>query len=201
MACVLGSLLASASPLLTLAQQAQAPAAPGATTGALPTAPAQTGDRVVADPAPDPALELRSKRDQVSAELQAIASSMKLSEEKAAELQKSIEDLEKTSESLKTALIESASRRKDIEKQISEGEKRLADIGLREDEIRASFRERRAMLAEVLAALQRMGRNPRPLCSSAPKTPWDRSAPQSCSVPSCPGSATRPTSLPPISKS
>lgn len=169
MACVLGSLLASASPLLTLAQQAQAPAAPGTTTGALPTAPAQTGDRIVADPAPDPALELRSKRDQVSAELQAIASSMKLSEEKAAELQKSIEDLEKTSESLKTALIESASRRKDIEKQISEGEKRLADIGLREDEIRASFRERRAMLAEVLAALQRMGRNPPPALLVSPE--------------------------------
>ena len=168
MACVLAGLLASASPLSTRAQQTPT-SGTGETTGALPTAAAQTGDRLVAEPAPDPALELRAKRDQVSSELQEIAASMKLSEEKAAELQKSIEELEKTSESLKTALIESAKRRKDIEKQISQGEKRLADIGLREDQIRASFRDRRAMLAEVLAALQRMGRNPPPALLVSPE--------------------------------
>lgn len=176
LACVMAGLLAPTVPLSIHAQEAEAPPAPGSstpvgeTTGALPTAAMETGDRRVAQTAaPDPALELRAKRDQVSSELQEIAASMKLSEEKASELEKSIAELEKTSESLKTALIESAKRRKDIEKQISEGEKRLADIGLREDQIRGSFRERRAVLAEVLAALQRMGRNPPPALLVSPE--------------------------------
>lgn len=175
-ACVLAALVASASPLSTRAQQNTppvvgpgSPADAGTTTGALPTAPVTAGDRIVSAPPPDPALELRAKRDQVSSELQEIAASMKLSEEKASELERSIAELEKTSLSLKTALIDSAKRRKDIEKQISEGEKRLADIGLREDQIRGSFRERRAVLAEVLAALQRMGRNPPPALLVSPE--------------------------------
>lgn len=175
MACVLASLLASASPLSTQAQQSsgttQASTVPGAgeTTGALPAANAVTGERIGSEETADPALELRAKRDQISSDLQDIATSMKLSEEKAAKLLRSIEQLEKTAESLKTALIDSAARRKDIETQISQGEKRLADIGVREDTIRASFRERRAMLAEVLAALQRMGRNPPPALLVSPE--------------------------------
>lgn len=119
--------------------------------------------------ATDATLELRSKRDQVSGELQAIARTMQLSDEKAVELEKSIEALSKTTESLKSALIESATRRKDIEKQISAGEQRLASIGVREDAIRKSFRERRSVLAEVLAALQRMGRNPPPALLVSPE--------------------------------
>ena len=173
-ACFMAALLGSTAPYSTQAQQTGTPItgpAPdaGETSGTLSTLPAATVDRIVPQEAADPALELRAKRDEVSTELRDIAASMKLSEEKAAELQQGIEELEKTSESLKTALIESAKRRKDIEKQISEGERRLADIGLREDGIRASFRERRSVLAEVLAALQRMGRNPPPALLVSPE--------------------------------
>lgn len=142
------------------------------TTGAVP--PRQDRDDLVTttvkpEAAQDPVLELRSKRDEVSGELQEIARSMQLSEEKAAELEASIAALTKSSETIKAALIESAARRKEIETGISEGEKRLADIGVREDEIRASFKERRAVLAEVLAALQRMGRNPPPALLVSPE--------------------------------
>lgn len=94
---------------------------------------------------------------------------MRVSDEKAAELQESIAALAKTSESLKQALIESAARRKDLERKIAAGEKKLADLGIREDEIRASFKDRRAILAEVLAALQRMGRNPPPALLVSPE--------------------------------
>lgn len=149
--------------------QAQEPAITGSTPPA-----AETGARVPATTTPEvpptnAEVELRTKRDQIGRELQDISQTMRLSNDKAAELQKSIDALAKTTESLKTALIESATRRKDIEKQITSGEKRLADIGIREDGIRASFRERRAVLAEVLAALQRMGRNPPPALLVSPE--------------------------------
>jgi len=122
------------------------------------------------DPAADDAaLALRQKRDEVGRELQELSRSMRVSDEKAAELEESIAALAKTSESLKQALIESAARRKDLERKIAAGEKKLADLGIREDEIRASFKDRRAILAEVLAALQRMGRNPPPALLVSPE--------------------------------
>ncbi|MBC7311561.1 MAG: murein hydrolase activator EnvC [Rhizobium sp.] len=118
--------------------------------------------------ADDAALALQ-KRDEVGRELQELSRSMRVSDEKAAELEESIAALAKTSESLKQALIESAARRKDLERKIAAGEKKLADLGIREDEIRASFKDRRAILAEVLAALQRMGRNPPPALLVSPE--------------------------------
>ena len=94
---------------------------------------------------------------------------MRVSDEKAAELQESIAALSKTSESLKQALIDSAARRKELERKIAAGEKKLAELGVSEDKIRHSFKDRRAILAEVLAALQRMGRNPPPALLVSPE--------------------------------
>ncbi len=112
--------------------------------------------------APDPAVELEKKRDQTRSELDALSKTINLSSSKVAELQKSIEDLDKSTSSVRQALIDSAARRKSLEKQILESEKKLADLGVKEDAVRHSLHERRGLLAEVLAALQRMGRNPPP---------------------------------------
>lgn len=117
----------------------------------------------------NPDLVLRQKRDQVSRELQDLSQTIHLSEEKTAQLEDDIASLEKTAENLRSALIDSAKRRKDLEKKISESEAKLAGFGVREDEIRHSFRERRMVLAEVLAALQRMGRNPPPALLVSPE--------------------------------
>lgn len=116
----------------------------------------------VAAAAPDPAVELEKKRDQTRSELDALSKTINLSSSKVAELQKSIEDLDKSTSSVRQALIDSAARRKSLEKQILESEKKLADLGVKEDAVRQSLHERRGLLAEVLAALQRMGRNPPP---------------------------------------
>lgn len=116
----------------------------------------------VAAAAPDPAVELEKKRDQTRSELDALSKTINLSSSKVAELQKSIEDLDKSTSSVRQALIDSAARRKSLEKQILESEKKLADLGVKEDAVRHSLHERRGLLAEVLAALQRMGRNPPP---------------------------------------
>ena len=142
-----------------------------APTPAVTAPPAQvTANAATPDPAAeDAALALRQKRDEVGRELQELARSMRVSDDKAAELEKSIAALSKTSESLKQALIESAARRKDLERKIAAGEKKLADLGVSEEKIRHTFKDRRAILAEVLAALQRMGRNPPPALLVSPE--------------------------------
>ncbi|MDO3432626.1 murein hydrolase activator EnvC [Rhizobium sp. CBN3] len=113
-------------------------------------------------PPPDPAAELAAKRDQTRAELETLSKTISLSSDKVSELQQSIANLEKSTQSIRQALIDSAARRKGLEKQILESEKKLADLGVKQDGIRRSLHERRGLLAEVLAALQRMGRNPPP---------------------------------------
>ncbi|ANK87729.1 MULTISPECIES: murein hydrolase activator EnvC family protein [unclassified Rhizobium] len=124
---------------------------------------AQSSDPPPAEaPPPDPAAELAAKRDQTRAELQTLSKTISLSSDKVSELQQSIANLEKSTQSIRQALIDSAARRKGLEKQILESEKKLADLGVKQDGIRRSLHERRGLLAEVLAALQRMGRNPPP---------------------------------------
>ncbi|NKM49022.1 peptidoglycan DD-metalloendopeptidase family protein [Rhizobium leguminosarum bv. viciae] len=123
---------------------------------------AQSAPQPAAEPPPDPAAELAAKRDQTRAELETLSKTINLSTDKVSALQQSITDLEKSTESIRQALIDSAARRKTLEKQILESEKKLADLGVKEDGIHRSLHERRGLLAEVLAALQRMGRNPPP---------------------------------------
>nr|WP_200960667.1 murein hydrolase activator EnvC [Rhizobium sp. Root708] len=113
-------------------------------------------------PPPDAAAELAKKRDETRTELEALSKTINLSSDKVEQLQKSIADLDKSASSVRQALIDSAARRKSLEKQILESEKKLADLGVKEDGVRHSLHERRGLLAEVLAALQRMGRNPPP---------------------------------------
>ncbi|TBZ18160.1 murein hydrolase activator EnvC family protein [Rhizobium leguminosarum] len=123
---------------------------------------ARSAPQPAAEPPPDPAAELAAKRDQTRAELETLSKTINLSTDKVSALQQSITDLEKSTESIRQALIDSAARRKTLEKQILESEKKLADLGVKEDGIHRSLHERRGLLAEVLAALQRMGRNPPP---------------------------------------
>ena len=117
----------------------------------------------------DPVQELQRKRDEVARQLQDVSHTIKLSEERKAELQQTVAKLQKTEVDLREALIESSARRKELEQQINDSEGKLARFGVREDQIRASFHKRRAILAEVLAALQRMGRNPPPALLVTPE--------------------------------
>ncbi|MBB3644651.1 septal ring factor EnvC (AmiA/AmiB activator) [Rhizobium sp. BK619] len=124
---------------------------------------AQSASQPAAEPPrPDPAAELAAKRDKTRAELETLSKTISLSSDKVSALQQSIADLDKSTQSIRQALIESAARRKALDKQILASEKKLADLGVKEDGIRRSLHERRGLLAEVLAALQRMGRNPPP---------------------------------------
>jgi septal ring factor EnvC (AmiA/AmiB activator) len=117
----------------------------------------------------DPALDLERKRDEARQELEDLSGTISLSVGKAESIEHDIAELEKTTANLRQALIESAARRKDLEEKIRGSEETLARLRLREAEIRTSLRGRRDVLAEVLAALQRMGRNPPPALLVTPE--------------------------------
>ena len=113
-------------------------------------------------PKADPAAALALRRDSTRRELDALSKSITVSDEKTKQLEAEIATLEKSRQNLREEIVKSAALRKEMEERILAGEKRLE--GMREEEagVRASLHERRGLLAEVLAALQRMGRNPPP---------------------------------------
>ncbi|MGO8176196.1 hypothetical protein ACC764_38150, partial [Rhizobium ruizarguesonis] len=63
-------------------------------------------------PPSDPAAELAAKRDQTRSELETLSKTIGLSTDKVSALQQIIADLEKSTESIRQALIDSASLRK-----------------------------------------------------------------------------------------
>jgi septal ring factor EnvC (AmiA/AmiB activator) len=138
------------------------PSVPGAGAEMQPLSLGAAATTAAQAPPADPAAELEKKRDETRVELEALSKTISLSSDKVGELQKSISELDKSTSSVRQALIDSAARRKSLEKQILDSEKKLSDLGVKEDAVRRSLHERRGLLAEVLAALQRMGRNPPP---------------------------------------
>ncbi|WP_097137766.1 murein hydrolase activator EnvC family protein [Rhizobium subbaraonis] len=110
----------------------------------------------------DPAAAIALRRDGTRRELEELSKTITLSQDKVRELEAGIDRLAKDRASLREAIVRSARARQDMEAKILAGEKRLAGMRGEEDAARASLHERRGLLAEVLAALQRMGRNPPP---------------------------------------
>ena len=90
---------ASANPFIVRAQDA----APEA---------AQSAPQPAAEPPPpDPAAELAAKRDKTRAELETLSKTISLSSDKVSALQQSIADLDKSTQSIRQALIESQGAR------------------------------------------------------------------------------------------
>lgn len=113
--------------------------------------------------------ELQRKRDETRNELEELTRSIDISSEKARLIEENIAALEKSTANLRQALIDSATRRKELEAQILASEEKIAQLGVRQDAIKKSLHDRRAILAEVLAALQRMGRSPPPALLVTPE--------------------------------
>ncbi len=111
------------------------------------------------DQAASPKVEEIGKK---STELEQLKGNAELSEARIKELDASIEALKKDEASVTAALIQSAKTSKKLTGDISDIEERLAAQREEEDAIKVSLKARRSVLAEVLAALQRMGLNPPP---------------------------------------
>jgi murein hydrolase activator len=125
----------------------------GLATGILPAPPfAAESDRAPA------AID----RDARRAELDAIARDIALTEERQGELRREIDALDKDHATINATLIETGEKLQEIERKVDDTEERMLALATNEDELRASLRERRGVLAEVLAALQRMGHHPPP---------------------------------------
>lgn len=114
--------------------------------------PAQTGE---------PA-EIDLQREDREKALEAVRRDIEAQREAEQALAAEIEILSKDRSALNEQLIETAGRIQDIEGTIETVENRVSMLEEREGELRGSFRSRSGLLAELLGALQRMGRRPPP---------------------------------------
>lgn len=119
---------------------------------------AQTGARPDQKAGAD-AAAARSSRQQ---ELEALEAERKKSEEAAAKLHAEISAIGEDRRKLSQSLIATAARIRDLERRMGAGEMRVRKLEADVERVRASLESRRAETAELLAALQRMGRRPPP---------------------------------------
>jgi septal ring factor EnvC (AmiA/AmiB activator) len=103
------------------------------------------------------------------AELEAIRRSIEVSERRQNALRDEIAGLESDRARLRADLMATAQRLRRTEDEIGQIETRLEELHANEDGIRRSLHQRRAVMAEVLMALQRMGRTPPPAILSRPE--------------------------------
>lgn len=106
--------------------------------------------------------KLRVEMEQRAKDLANLQETIEVTAEREAELAADVKALEQTRATLNRELIEAAQRARTLENRISNSEVQL-DASLETEEvIRLSLIKRRALLGEILATLQRMGRTPPP---------------------------------------
>ncbi|HTO78708.1 MAG TPA: hypothetical protein VMJ31_02925, partial [Methylocystis sp.] len=91
-----------------------------------------------------------------------------LSEEKQ-KLDRGLERLEAERSRLAQVLIDAAAKLRETEKQTAEVEAQLQKIDARQEALRNSLHQRRALIGEVLLVLQRMNRRPPPALLAEPE--------------------------------
>lgn len=87
---------------------------------------------------------------------------LKLSDETVQRLQAEIRAIDTDRSKLRTELVETAERMRQMEGATAAAESRLAGLSASEDALKASLGSRRGLLVEVIASLQRMGHHPPP---------------------------------------
>jgi len=111
-------------------------------------------------------LETLKQRDQ---ELQAARDAQRKSVEAETSLKREIDQIGADRRKLNQDLIDTAARLRGLEIQIPATEARLKPLDETESTIRKSLDGRRAVIGEVLAALQRIGRRPPPALIASPE--------------------------------
>jgi septal ring factor EnvC (AmiA/AmiB activator) len=123
--------------------------------------PAQPAQSEKADP-----LKVLKQRDQ---ELNAAREEQRKSAESEAALKREIEQIGADRTKLNQDLIYTAARLRGVEAKVASTQERLKPLDENERSIRKSLEGRRAVIGEVLAALQRMGRQPPPALIASPE--------------------------------
>lgn len=132
------------------------PSLPALAQSATPAPAAQAGK--------DPAKEAAARRD----DLARLQGEIKLSDETLARLRGEIQSLGADRDKLHQQLVDTGNQTHDTEEKVLSAEARLASLDSNEDNIRVSLQSKRGLLIEVLASLQRMGRNPPPAMLVSP---------------------------------
>ncbi len=113
----------------------------------------------LAQTAADPGIE---RRRLTQAELDQLARDIRTSEEREAQIRLEIDGLERDRVRISEQLVATSTRIQSLESQLLQTERRIAAADSDAEQVRVSLVKRRAVLADVLAALQRMGRKPPP---------------------------------------
>jgi septal ring factor EnvC (AmiA/AmiB activator) len=139
-----------------------------------PQPPLQISPTPTPSPAPSPApsgvtVAPEAQKGARQEELEKLQAEQKKNAELAAKLKAEIDAIGEDRRKLNMLLIGSAASIRAVEERIEQTEKRLNALSGNEDTIRRSLGSRRAVIAEVLAALQRLGRKPPPALLVSPE--------------------------------
>ncbi|HEY6257819.1 MAG TPA: peptidoglycan DD-metalloendopeptidase family protein [Xanthobacteraceae bacterium] len=164
--------LAAMAGVLTLTHAAaQAPQRQG---GQIPYLPFRPVDPTVglptpaAPPAAKPPSDLEKLKQQ-GQDLEALRAEQAKAMESEIKLRREIEAIGSDRRQLTQQLLDTAARIRALEEQVAAAEARLKPLALREQALRQSLEDRRGLMAEVLAALQRIGRHPPPALMVSPQ--------------------------------
>lgn len=102
------------------------------------------------------------ERELRETQLRGVEDTLKASEEQRRQIEADVEAIRLDRARLNSALIETTAKVQDAESQRATATARFAALNTSADSLSASLESRRAVIADVLAALQRMGRNPPP---------------------------------------
>ena len=114
-----------------------------------------------ADPAPPPAATDQQRADK-ELELRGVEDTLHESEDQRRAIQTEIDSVRADRARLSAALIETTAKVQDAERGAAAATDKLASLNATADELSRALERRRGVIAEVLAALQRMGSNPPP---------------------------------------
>src|SRR5260370_18037356 len=121
--------------------------------------------------APEAKVDDKATQDKATQEmhLRGIEDTMRASEEQRRRLEADIEAIRADRARLNAALIDTTAKVQDAERQIGAANARLTTLVGSENALRRSLESRRAVIADVLAVLQRMGRSPPPAILVRPR--------------------------------
>jgi murein hydrolase activator len=119
------------------------------------------GGDAFADPAspPEPADQQRAGKE---IELRGVEDTLRQSEDQRRSIESQIESVRADRARLSAALIETTAKVQDAERGAAADADKLASLNASADDLKRSLERRRGVIADVLAALQRMGSNPPP---------------------------------------
>ncbi|MFL6933440.1 MAG: murein hydrolase activator EnvC family protein, partial [Xanthobacteraceae bacterium] len=137
--------------------------------GLVPLVRAEQADKPATAPIVRDATDQQHEKARRERDLDALREEQRKAAEAEAKLRAEIESISDDRTKLNTALIETAARIRSLENRIAASEGRVKALDDNDRAIRRSFDGRRAIIAEILAALQRIGRRPPPALMVRPE--------------------------------